>query len=100
MVAENKEAFSKFTNVHFEYSTDQDKFQEMFNSEGTKILDIIHEWEGRLCKASEGAGYGTYTTKLSEKFQEEIRSHFPLIDHVGIIVKKSPSFSIKKITLS
>ncbi len=96
MVSENKELFDKFTKTHFEYSIDQDKNQEEFNAVGGKVLDTIHEWENRLCKTSEGAGFGSYTVNLAEKFQAEIKSHFPLIDHVGIVVNK---FSIKKIKL-
>ena len=104
MVSENKEIFEQFTKTHFEYSIDQDKNQETFNQIGEKILDIIHEWEDRLCKHSENAGFGSYTSNLAEKFQSEIKSHFPLIDHVGIVVSKSPIysrdvFSIKKIRL-
>lgn len=94
MVTENKEAFDKFTQKHFEYSIDQNKHQEEFNAEGEKILKIIHEWEDKLCKQSEKAGFGSYTAGLAEKFQDEVKSHFPLIDRVGIIVKK---FEIKKI---
>jgi hypothetical protein len=96
MVSENKDAFDKFTKAHFEYSIDQNKNQEEFNLVGEQILNIIHEWEDRLCKTSEGAGFGKYTSNLAEKFQAEIKSHFPLIDHVGIVVNK---FSIKKIKL-
>ncbi len=99
MVEENKNAFADFTSTHFEYSTDEDKFQEKFNTEGENILKIIHEWEDKLCKQSEKAGYASYTGGLSEKFQAEVRSHFPLIDHIGIIVTKSPTFSLKKISL-
>ena len=96
MVSENKGAFDDFTRMHFEYSIDNDKNQEKFNEEGEKINKIIHEYEDKLCKHSEGAGFGKYTSNLAEKFQEEVRSHFPLIDHIGIIVNK---FSLKKIKL-
>ena len=99
MVSENKEIFDKFTRAHFEYSIDQNKNQEKFNGAGEEILNIIHEWEDRLCKHSENAGFGSYTTNLAEKFQAEIKSHFPLIDHVGIVVKTSGKFLIKKIKL-
>ncbi len=97
MVTENKEAFDKFAKLHMDYSMDEDKYQDDFNTEGEKILTIIHEWEDRLCKTSEKAGYSSYTGGLAEKFQAEIKNHFPLIDHVGIIVNK---FSLKKIKLS
>lgn len=100
MVEENKEVFDNFTKIHFEYSTDQDKYQDKFNKEGEKITELIHEYENRLCKTSEGAGYGSYTGNLAEKFQNEVRSHFPLIDNIGIIVTKKPSFSLKKINLN
>jgi len=99
MVSENKDDFDDFTRAHFEYSIDKDKNQELFNKEGDKILIIIHEWEDRLCKHSEGAGFGKYTSNLAEKFQAEIKSHFPLIDHIGIIVgKPKDSFKLRKIT--
>lgn len=96
MVSENKDAFDTFTQAHFEYSTNEDKYQEEFNKEGEKILKIIHEWEDKLCKQSEKAGFGNYTVNLAEKFQDEVRSHFPLIDHVGIVVSR---FTLKKISL-
>lgn len=96
MVAENKVAFNNFTKAHFEYSIDPDLHQDMFNIEGEKINKIIHEYEDRLCKHSEGAGFGKFTSNLAEKFQDEVRSHFPLIDHIGIVVSK---FSLKKIKL-
>ena len=104
MVSENKDIFGKFTKAHFEYSIDQDKNQDTFNDIGENILNIIHEWEDRLCKHSESAGFGSYTSNLAEKFQAEIKSHFPLIDHVGIVVTKKAftpenKFSIKKIKL-
>lgn len=96
MVEENKEAFDKFTSLHFEYSTDEEKHQDEFNKEGEIILKIVHEWEDKLCSQSEKAGYGNYTGNLAEKFQAEVRSHFPLIDHIGIISKKS-TFTLKKL---
>jgi hypothetical protein len=96
MLEENKKAFDDFKILHANYGMDEDKYQDEFNKEGGKILDIAHYWENRLCKTSEGAGFGTYTVKLAEKFQEELRLAFPLIDHVGIIsVKKT--FNLKNI---
>lgn len=97
MVEENKELFDDFKKLHAEYDLKGDEIQEKFNKEGEKILSVVHEWENRLCKSSEGAGFGTFTTNLAEKFQSEVRSSFPLIDHVGIIVKP---FNLKKIKLS
>lgn len=96
MLEENKDIFKKFELLHAKYSLDEEKFQEEFNREGEKILSIAHEWEGKLCSQSEKAGFGNYTANLAEKFQEEVKRHFPLIDHVGIISVKS-TFKIKKL---
>jgi len=96
MVQENKDAFDEFTKLHVDYGMDQEKHQQKFNADGAKILAIVHEWEDRLCRQSEKAGFGNYTTNLAEKFQEEVKKHFPLIDHIGIVTKK---FEIKKIKL-
>ncbi len=103
MIEENKDAFEKFTKIHLLYSTDPEKYQALFNKEGKKILEIIREWENRLCQQSEKAGYGTFTNRLSEKFWEEVRRNFPKIDFVGILVeekKEEPLFFIKKINLN
>ena len=96
MIRENRDIFDKFANLHTDYGMDQNKYQEEFNKEGQKILGIIHEWENKLCSQSEKAGFGSYTGNLAEKFQTEIRSHFPLIDHIGIVATKF-AFTLKKL---
>lgn len=99
MITNEKESFDEFTKLHMQYSLNQEGLQDKFNEEGTKIMTIIREWEQKLCSTSEKAGYGGYTTNLSEKFWQEIRKSYPLIDYVGVIVKKEPAFSLKKINL-
>jgi 5-methylcytosine-specific restriction endonuclease McrBC regulatory subunit McrC len=96
MIEENKDIFEKFKTLHNNYSMDKDKYQEEFNKEGEKILAIAHEWENKLCSQSEKAGFSSYTGNLAEKFQAELKNLFPLIDHVGIVVKR---FTLKKISL-
>lgn len=102
MITNEKAAFDSFTKLHMQYSLDQDGLQEKFNEEGEKIVAIIREWENKLCSTSDKAGYGGYTSNLSEKFWQEVKKIYPLIDHVGIIVKKkttTPAFAINKINL-
>lgn len=96
MIETNKEVFDEFKKIHALYDMDQDKWQEKFNKEGEKIVKLVKEWEDRLCKQSEKAGYGNYTGTLAEKFQSEVKKEFPLIDHIGLIIKR---FTIKKINL-
>jgi hypothetical protein len=104
MIANNDKLFDDFIKLHRDYSINQDNLQERFNKEGAKVVAVIREWEGKLCSTSERAGYGSYTSNLSEKFWEEVRKNFPLIDYVGVIVKNKPSedkndFNIRKIKL-
>lgn len=96
MINTNQEVFDEFRKVHALYDLDQDKWQEKFNTEGERIVKLVKEWENKLCKQSEKAGYSNYTGILAEKFQSEVKKEFPLIDHVGLIIKK---FTIKKINL-
>ena len=96
--AEN-EVFDNFRRIHEEYSKNQNALQDKFNMEGEKVMKIIHDWEAKLCSQSEKAGYGSFTQKLSEKFMEEVRHEFPLIDFVGVISKKEPVFKLNKISL-
>lgn len=100
MLSENKEAFDRFRKAHDKYSLDQEPNQEEYNLEGKKIMAIIKDYEARLCSRSEGNGYASFTGKLAEKFWEEIRHEFQMIDYIGIISKKEPAFSLRKINLN
>ncbi len=97
MLETNKEAFDAFRKIHNEYAiaADPDKLQDKFNEEGERVMMIIREWEQKLCSQSEKAGFGSYTISLAEKFQAEVKKEFPMIDHVGLVVKK---FVLKKIS--
>ncbi len=104
LLDENKIVFESFRKLHDAYALKQDKLQEEFNSQGEKVMELVHEYENRLCRQSEKGGYGVFSPKLSEKFQEELKKIFPFIDHIGLIVEKpatSPKdgFNLKKITL-
>ena len=104
MVAQNKELFDEFKNIHDRYGMERDSLQEEFNRVGAKVQNVIRQWEDKLCGHSEGSGYASFTGGLAQKFQDEIRIHFPFIDSVGIIVEtvtvqQVPVFNLKKINL-
>jgi hypothetical protein len=94
MLSENKELFDEFRKLHDDYALNPNHLQDKFNKEGSKILEIIHEYENRLCANTERGIYNKYSGNLAEKFQDEVRTLFPMIDHVGI-----RTFNIKKINL-
>jgi len=96
MLAANKELFEAFKRLHDEYALNPDKWQEEYNREGEKVLEVVRDYENRLCLQSEKGGYAKFTPALSEKFQAEIKKLFPMIYHIGL---KPDVFTLKKINL-
>lgn len=104
MLDVHREVFDKFQKLHDAYALDEDKLQDKYNQEGVKVLEIINEWENKLCSQSEKGGYSQFTPKLAEKFRAEVKRKFPMIDHIGIQVTYAPdksesAFLLKKIKL-
>ncbi len=106
MLDENKDVFESFKTLHDEYGLNENGLQEKFNKEGEKILDIVREYENRLCANTERGMYNKFSSSLAEKFQNEVRKYFPMIDHIGLKVETMPlkskaakDFIIKKIKL-
>ena len=84
MVKTNADAFDSFSWVHENYVKDPQKWQRTFNVEGERIMEIVRKYENILCGKSQRSGHSAFTTKLSEKFMSEVRSHFPKIDRIGL----------------
>jgi hypothetical protein len=105
MFSENKLLFERFEKIHNEYALNPENLQSTFNREGIKILEIIKEYENRLCANTERGMYNKYSASLAEKFQNEVRKQLPMIDHIGIKVvttkiNQGSDFNIKKIKLN
>ena len=104
MVHDNSALFEAFQKIHDEYVLDPLKKGDQFNEKGKEVMGVVRKYEDILCKRSEVNGFGEYTSKLAEKFQDEVRKHFPKIDEVGIkrmimkpIEKNTKPFGIRKI---
>lgn len=104
MLNENKKLFDEFQKIHNDYALNPETFQETYNKEGEKILEVTREYENRLCANTERGIYNKYSANLAEKFQGEVRKRFPMIDYIGLKIEKSetkiPDFFVKKINLS
>lgn len=84
MVKKNRELFIKFKITHDMYATDPKTFRDQFNQEGKQVLEIIREYENKLCGHSEQGQYSKFSANLAEKFWGEVRKNYPRIDFVGI----------------
>lgn len=83
MVAQNKQLFDDFKVTHDNFAQNPAKYKDEFNAKGRAIQDIVRIYENRLCRQSEGSGYGRFSTKLADKFQTEVKSHFPKYNLIG-----------------
>jgi len=103
MLEANPDLFKEFKLVHDNYSIEQERIQDKFNEIGAKVMEIVNEWENKLCRQSEKGGYSQFSPKLAEKFRDELRKLFPYIDHIGIQVSYAPilnnEFSLRKINV-
>lgn len=84
MLSVNQAVFDEFKKIHDLFEKDRMKHQDEFNRQGEAIMDIIHDWEKRLCARMEGGKNGVYSANLSEKFKDEIKKVYPKIDLVGV----------------
>lgn len=83
MILQHTDLFEAFQEIHDQYVLQPDTWRDEFNTQGAKVVEIIREYELRLCAASEGGRYGKYAANLSDKFWEEVRKKYPKIDFVG-----------------
>lgn len=83
MLTAHKSEFEEFAKISTEYKKDQEKWQNELDRVGKPLLRTIEEYENHLCGKMEGAGRGSYTANLSDKFRGAIRKDYPLIDFVG-----------------
>lgn len=81
---QNKDLLKKFQEIHNGYAADPKKWEAQFHSVGRDVLDVMRDWERRLCSGTEKSHYAQYSSKLAEKYWEEIKKDFPLIEQVGV----------------
>ena len=86
MVTKHEKAFDTFQELHDKYEKDPQKWQSEFNSEGAKIMEIVREYENRLCGHMENTNNATYSANLAEKFRNEIKRYLPRLDMIGVVI--------------
>ena len=88
MVEQNQDLFDEFSEIHHRYTAEPVRYQAVFNTFGHQITEIVRDWDRRLCSAMGRGKFSQYSQGLSEKFWAEVRKMFPLIDKVGVKIKK------------
>lgn len=86
---QNKKLFDEFKPIHDAYAQDKAKHADEFHAQGIRVLDVVRDWERRLCHGMEKGRYASYSAKLAEKFWDEVRRELPLVDEIGVKVTKA-----------
>lgn len=84
MYEQNDELFKEFKSVHDAFAQNQKAYAATFHGLGQKVVDIMRDWERRLCRNMGKGQFSAYAVKLSEKYWAEIEKEFPLIRKVGV----------------
>ncbi len=84
MLEGNKELFDSFKPIHDAYVINPSVNQAKYNSIGSEVMDVIRDYERKLCSKMGAGQYSKFSTNLSEKFMEEIKSVFPKIMFIGV----------------
>lgn len=84
MSDENTQLFATFQPIHDGYKTDRKTWSTQFHSQGLKVVEVIRDWEHRLCASMERGQNAVYSSKLAEKFWSEVKKRFSHIELVGV----------------
>lgn len=84
MLKENEALLGEFKLLHDKYEKEPILYQEQYNKEGEKILELVQKYEKMLTSSTENSGYGKYAANLSDKFRSAVRIVFPKLDFIGI----------------
>ena len=86
MVETHPNAFAAFAEIHDKFKQNPEQWKQQFDEIGKPLVRIISDTENRLCQKMENSSRGKYSSNLADKFRAEVKSHFPLIDFVGVTI--------------
>ena len=84
MMTEHGDLFAAFKPIHDGYKLDRKAWSQQFHTQGQQVVDIIREFERRLCSGMERGQNALFSSKVSEKFWSEIKKEFSHIELVGV----------------
>lgn len=84
MLKENEGVLSDFKLLHDKYVLDPKTYQDQYNEEGEKIMEVIRKYEDILTSHTENSGFGKYAANLSDKFRGACKLIYPKLDFIGV----------------
>lgn len=84
MSEENQELFNQFDEIHAGYKADRKAWSKKFHEVGGKVVEIMKDWERKLCSGMERGANAVYSAKLADKYWDEIKKRYSHIELVGV----------------
>jgi len=84
MRKEHQVLFDEFKTIHDLFAQSKKEHSVEFNRIGKLLMDILREYEDRLCSGMERGVFGKYSDKVSEKYWQRVKKDYPLIEFVGV----------------
>lgn len=84
MVKDHQAVFNEFREIHELFKLDRNAHRAAFNTKGKEIMEILREYEDRLCQGMERGQFGVFSDKVSEKFWQRVKKDFSHIEMVGV----------------
>ena len=84
MTEENAALFDQFQPIHDGYKQDRRAWSSQFHEVGGQVVEIMRDWEQRLCGSMERGKNAQYSARVAERFWAEIKKRFSHIELVGV----------------
>lgn len=89
MIDEHRDLFDRFAPLNEAFAKNPEPVSAAeFHRLGQEVLDVVRDYDRRLCAAMGRGVYSVYSEKLSQKFWDLVRQDFSQIDMVGVKIKK------------
>ncbi len=87
---ENKVLFQEFfiLNSDYEEKEKRREIEDRFQKVGEAVHKLLIEGENDLCRQMEKSSHRLYSSKVADKYWDEIRKYFKYIDLVGVSTSK------------
>ncbi len=83
MKQSNQELFNRFGGFTPDSLSNSEQ-SKSFEEVGLEVLDTVRFWERKLCSGMERGRHAQYSNQLADKFWQQVRGDYPLIDQVGV----------------
>lgn len=84
MMEAHRDLFLDFKEIHDKFVQDSDTYKKEFNEKGSQVVEIIRDYERKLTSQQDRGQYSKFSSGLSDKFWDQIRTFLPQIDFVGV----------------